>query len=77
MDLPTIMVKDKQSGVEMIINESDFDPEKHENIGVKKLKVKRKNNRFYIVDADNKPVDDVVYDTEADAKLALQMLQGE
>lgn len=77
MDLSTIRVKDKQSGVEMIINESDFDPEKHENIGAKKFKVKRKNNRFYIVDANNESVDNVAYDTEADAKLALQILQGE
>ena len=68
MDLPTIKVKDKKSGVEMIINESDFDPEKHENIGAKNFKVKRKNNRFYIVDANNESVDDVAYDTEADAK---------
>ena len=77
MDLPTIRVKDKKSGVEMIINETDFDAEKHEKIGAKKLKVKRKNNRFYIIDETNESVDGVAYDTEADANLALQILQGE
>lgn len=77
MDLPTIKVKDKKSGVEMIINESDFNPELHEKAGMRKLKVSRKEKRYYIVDDNKESVDGVAYDTEADAKLALQMLQGE
>lgn len=75
--IPTIKVKLKKYGnMEVVINESDFDPERHEKLEKKQNKkfavFVNKDGKFYIGEkGSKKPVDDKVYDTEADAKFIL------
>lgn len=82
--IPTIKVFHKIAKIEMIINESDFDETIHENKEKKsapkqqkQLKLVEKDGKFYIVNKKGESVDEVAYETEADAKLSLGLMQGE
>lgn len=42
---PTVRVIHKESGTEMVINRTDFDPEIHEEFGAKKPKPEKKSKK--------------------------------
>lgn len=82
--LPTIKVKHKKYGIEMLINEVDFDENVHESLekekkqsSENKFEIVKRDGGFVIVDKTGKPYDETVYSTKADARLSLSLIQGE
>lgn len=82
--LSTVKVIHKEYKIEMLINEKDFDPSIHEKAekrsqraNKKDFKIIEKDGKFVVVNKKQEQVDNMSYETEADAKLAIQLLTEE